>query len=97
MKQVADISKEHYKTKVEPTLSERQKLVLEVIKHFGGCTSKEVAEFLDRPLNTLSGRFTELESKGEIEKSGERRDGCNVYKIVDKVSSIDENGQIGFL
>jgi hypothetical protein len=41
-------------------------------------TSKEVAEWLESPLNAISGRISELKAMGKIQQIG-RRDGCGVY------------------
>lgn len=35
-----------------------------------------------RGLNHVSGRFTELAEAGAIEKTGSRRDGCAVYRLM---------------
>jgi len=44
-------------------------------------TSKRIAWELDRPLNAISGRLTELLSMGLIERTGERRDVCAVLRF----------------
>jgi len=45
-----------------------------------GFTSKEIADWLEKPLHKISGRITELKAKGLIKQSG-RRDGCAVYQV----------------
>ena len=47
-------------------------------------TSKFIAHWLDKPLNAISGRLTELKRDGLIEPTGERRDGCAVLRITEK-------------
>jgi hypothetical protein len=57
-----------YKEKVLPSIAGRKLQVLNAIKALGGeASSYEVALYLNRPIHTLSGRFTELfHSKYEI-------------------------------
>ena len=45
-----------------------------------GLTAKEYAEQTGRPLNTISGRFTELARDEWIERNGDRRDGAAVWR-----------------
>jgi DNA-binding IclR family transcriptional regulator len=45
-----------------------------------GITAKEYAEKSNKPLNTVSGRFTELARDGWIERTSERRDGAAVWR-----------------
>lgn len=47
-----------------------------------GLTAKEYAEQSGKPLNAVSGRFSELKKDGRIIKNGERRDGCAVHVAV---------------
>ena len=61
------------------TLANRQNDVLSAfLRHPSGMTSKEVAEWLESPLNAISGRISELKAMGKIQQVG-RRDGCGVY------------------
>lgn len=58
-------------TAIRPSLSRRQKEVLEAIRALGGrATMHEVAARLGIPLNAISGRFTELVKKGKIDEWG---------------------------
>lgn len=58
-------------TSIRPSLSKRQKEVLETIRALGGrATMHEVAARLGIPLNAISGRFTELSRKGKIGEAG---------------------------
>jgi len=45
-----------------------------------GLTAKEYAEQTGRPLNAVSGRFSELARDGWIERSDKRRDGAAVWR-----------------
>ena len=59
----------------------RLEVLLEVEKSLDhGLTAKEYAEKTDRPLNAVSGRFTELARDGWIERSDKRRDGAAVWR-----------------
>jgi predicted transcriptional regulator len=49
---------------------------------FSPKTSKEIAEFLNRPLNAISGRLSELKAIGKIEKTGQRRDGAAELRAI---------------
>jgi len=61
------------------TLANRQNDVLSAFqRHPSGMTSKEVAEWLESPLNAISGRISELKAMGKIHQIG-RRDGCGIY------------------
>lgn len=44
----------------------------------GGMTSKELAAAMEKPINAISGRRTELLADGLIREDGRRRDGCAV-------------------
>jgi len=44
-------------------------------------TSKEAARMMNKQLNQISGRFTELKASEIIEETGETREGCAVYRI----------------
>lgn len=64
-------------------VSLRLEVALTVVTHnYGrrGWTGKELAEFLDRPLNSVTPRLAELRREGRIEDSGERRDKQIVWR-----------------
>jgi len=66
---------------IQDTLSLRQNDVLEAFSLIGyPATSKEITNWLQSPLNAISGRITELKAKGLIKQIG-RRDGCAVYQV----------------
>jgi len=69
--------------KIEETLTGSQNAVISVISLYKSVTSKEVAYRLNKPLNAISGRITELKAMGKIKQIG-RRDGCAVYVISEK-------------
>lgn len=48
----------------------------------GEFTSKELAVQLDKPLNAISGRISELKSLGLIRETEYRRSGCAVLRAV---------------
>jgi DNA-binding IclR family transcriptional regulator len=63
---------------IADTLTNRQNDVLSaLLRHPAGMTSKEIADWLESPLNAISGRISELKAMGRIRESG-RRDGCAV-------------------
>ena len=57
-----------------------------LIELLGPLTSKEIAKELDRPLNTISGRFSEMKSKQLLllAENGDRREGAAVLMIARK-------------
>jgi hypothetical protein len=87
MRQTNSNSIEVFKEKVKPSLTKRQSEVLEVLKRFDKLTSFEVSMQLsitqerDVPLNTISGRFSELRDKGLIEDVGRRNIKGNNFTI----------------
>ena len=58
-----------------------QKKVYEIICNHKGITSKGIAERMDKPLNCISGRISELKRINVIEGIG-RRDGCAILHPV---------------
>ena len=68
---------------IADTLTNRQNDVLSaLLRHPVGMTSKEIAEWLESPLNAISGRISELKAMGKVRESG-RRDGCAVLVMAD--------------
>ena len=72
---------------IADTLTNRQNDVLSaLLRHPAGMTSKEVAEWLESPLNAISGRISELKAMGKVRESG-RRDGCAVLVMADAAAT----------
>lgn len=59
--------------KIAPTLSHRQREVLEALSRWGSMTPDEVADHLSRTVLAVRPRLSELKQLGLIEKTGERR------------------------
>jgi len=80
---------------IADTLTNRQNDVLSaLLRHPAGMTSKEVAEWLESPLNAISGRISELKAMGKIKEAG-RRDGCAVLVMADtKLPEVDVLDQL---
>ena len=57
---------------VQASLGPRQQRVLAVIETFQGAPAFRIAETLNLPLHSVSGRLTELYNLGLIEDHGER-------------------------
>ena len=60
--------------------------IVKYLQEFSTGTLKEIANYLDKQLNQISGRLTELKSDGIIEPDlfyGQKhtKDGCLVYKL----------------
>lgn len=71
--------------RLRPSLPAQRAAVLEYIRSRGelGATSKEVAGYLARALNCISGRLSELKRDGDIVGTERRRDGCQVWIVKD--------------
>jgi predicted HTH transcriptional regulator len=69
---------------VRNTIGEYHRDILRVMDRCGAMTSKELAAVLCRPLNSVSGRLTELRAGQWIEKTGLRRDGAAVLRRTKK-------------
>lgn len=61
-----------YQKNILPTLSERQKEVLNALRYKGPSTCSEIATYLKTFPHTLSGRFTELRKRNLIKELGNR-------------------------
>jgi hypothetical protein len=68
---------------VDKDLKSRQTLVLVAVQVAGshGITCRELAARWQVGLHTLSGRFTELHTRGHIKRNGETRDNCSVWVV----------------
>lgn len=56
-------------------------LVLAFIIKSGRAYSKQIARAMGKQLNQISGRISELKASEIIEETGERKEGCAVYKL----------------
>lgn len=75
-------------------LAARQEAVLGVIRNSAaGATSHEVAVDLGVPLNTISGRFTELAAMGKIRAAGTRANPSGRRAAVWVEAVTEANGQ----
>lgn len=71
------------------TLPEARRAVLHAVEELGAATSKEVAKHLGRPLNAISGRFSELSDTSDrafiepvvVDGVVVKREGCVVYRV----------------
>lgn len=71
-----------YREKIEPTLKGRKLEVLNAIKAIGGkATMYEVAEYINRPMHTISGRFGELVKMNLIYEAGEKTHHENNFTV----------------
>lgn len=78
----APTSREAFK-RIKNDLPMEQWFLLEwLINQLDGGTAKEFALWHEKTLNAVSGRFSELQAKGLIYKTTDRRDGCAVWRVV---------------
>jgi DNA-binding MarR family transcriptional regulator len=56
-----------------------------------GVTLKEISRTMGIPIQTVSGRLTELKASSMLVKTGVRRDGCAVLTITDKGRAFARN------
>lgn len=59
---------------------EDSKLIVEYLRIHETGTSKEIARWLEKQLNQISGRFTEMAGT-YIVRTGFKREGCDVWKL----------------
>lgn len=62
---------------------ESHREILKVLRVAGasGQTAKEIAAYFQKPLHKISGRLSELKEMGQIEPTGERRNGSAVLRV----------------
>ena len=90
MRNMAETSREAYEyLKKSGVLTKRQQEVYEALCVLGRATSKQVAKYLKKPLNAISGRFTELRNAGLIKiedriKEEGSRTSLRVYEITSR-------------
>jgi predicted ArsR family transcriptional regulator len=75
--------------KKQPEISEDQQKVLEALKEIGPATAEQVANHLNVPINTISGRFGgegELQDKNLIQVKGKVKNTrgykCKLWEVV---------------
>lgn len=66
---------------VKDSLNKCSRAVLAALRELGEANAKEVAEKLGKPLNAISGRFSELKRDGVIETTGLIRNRSRVCKL----------------
>jgi len=64
-----------YREEVRPTLTKRENAVLEAFKERKTFTNQELADFLDWPINCVTGRTNSLRRKGILRIHCKRPDG----------------------
>lgn len=69
-------------------LSDRDKIHGFIFWHREGVTSKQIGEWLDKPLHKFSGRIRELVQDGKIQRLKIRRDGAEVLVIADEQARL---------
>ena len=70
---------ENFHKNVKPILTLREFEVLEAVKKIQPCTMHQVAKFMQRELNTISGRFGALVEKGYLSIKGKTEDHKSLY------------------
>lgn len=59
---------------------DRQTVLNFIVKHGRGY-SKQIARYMGKPLNCISGRISELKADEVIEDTGDRAEGCAIYQL----------------
>lgn len=72
---------EVFETKIKPNLTARQSLVFNAVAKIEPCTMHDTAKFLHVELNTISGRFGELEKKGYLKVIGKNKQDRSLYRV----------------
>jgi hypothetical protein len=84
-----------YRNQVLPNIKQKHNAVINALQALGEATSLEVADYLNKPLNSLSGRFTELSGIKEydspiIEQVGVKKNRygntCAIWRIIKRQS-----------
>ena len=70
---------DNYYKNIRPILTLREFEVLEAVKKTQPCTMHQVAKFMQRELNTISGRFGALVEKGYLSIKGKTEDHRSLY------------------
>jgi len=70
--EMADTSLMAFQKKKEE-LTEDQQKVLQALKETGPAIGEEIAQHLNLPYHTISGRFGELKDQGKIETRGKKQ------------------------
>lgn len=55
-------------TIVKQSLTKRQQIIYDAIRKYPDHTANEISKILRLPINTISGRFTELHNKSKINR-----------------------------
>lgn len=61
-----------YHSEIVPTLSDRHQRVMDALRYIGYFTNKELAEFLEWEINSVTPRVNELVKRGLIERKSSR-------------------------
>jgi hypothetical protein len=73
-----------YTVSVNHHESDRERIYRFIARNIEGVTSKEIGRHFDKPLNTFSGRLTELVRDGLIRETDMRRNGARVMVAVNR-------------
>lgn len=63
---IQQTSMETYLTDVKPKLNQKQHEVYRAFEQYGPCTNRQLAEYMDIPINCVTGRTHELRAKRHI-------------------------------
>jgi hypothetical protein len=86
-----------YQEQILPNLKAKHKAVMDALAILGPSTSLDVADYLRKPLNAISGRFTELSGSSEKEygrplikqvgsKKNRYNNPCAIWEIIEPVN-----------
>lgn len=86
-----DPKRESY-ARIAPKLSERRQAVYDAINSLGRATAKQIAHYLDVPINEVTGRILELRKAEWITKDGTMTDPDSgnpntIYRINKQINS----------
>jgi len=72
---IQQTSMETYLVNVKPKLNTKQHEVYRAIEEYGPCTNRQLAEYMNRPINTITPRCGELRAKGKVVEIYRAEDG----------------------
>jgi predicted transcriptional regulator len=71
-------------TLIQPHKEKDRDIILKLIN--GKLSTNDISKILKKPINKISGRFTELKAKNLIQKKGVKKSGNSSFTIYEKVN-----------
>jgi predicted transcriptional regulator len=69
---------------IQPHKENDRNIILNLIN--GKLSTNDISKILKKPINKISGRFTELKAKNLIQKKGVKKSGNSTFTVYEKVN-----------